>query len=142
MSKKNSETSSENIPPFEPKPEDPNRPMILKKVFAPAIALLITGVLNIILAILILFNAAVGHPTKVGEPPPILFFLAGLVILVVGIMIVSGARKMKNLSSREAAMTASILAMIPCLSCSIPGLPIGIWSLVVLMNNDVKQSFR
>jgi hypothetical protein len=36
----------------------------------------------------------------------------------------------------------SILAAAPCLSpCCLFGLPIGIWSIVVLMNDNVKRSF-
>jgi hypothetical protein len=33
--------------------------------------------------------------------------------------------------------------MIPCFTgcCCIPGLAVGIWSLVVLMNRDVKAAF-
>ena len=40
-------------------------------------------------------------------------------------------------------MTATILAMIPCISpCCLLGLPVGIWSLVVLLDENVKASFR
>lgn len=63
--------------------------------------------------------------------------------LVVGILIIFGALKMKRLESYGLALTGIILAMIPCVSnCCIIGLPIGIWALVVIMSDDVKRAFR
>jgi hypothetical protein len=42
------------------------------------------------------------------------------------------------------AVIASVAAMLPCTvsCCCILGLPVGIWSLVVLMKPEVKQAFR
>ena len=66
-----------------------------------------------------------------------------LVALLVGVIIILGALKMKNLQSYGLAMAASILAMVPCLSACCPiGLPIGIWALIVLNNPEVKAAFR
>ena len=54
-----------------------------------------------------------------------------------------GAISMVRRGSRGLAMTAAILAMVPGLSCCcIAGLPLGIWSLIVLNNPDVKSSFQ
>jgi len=51
--------------------------------------------------------------------------------------------KMKKLENYGLAMTASILAMIPCLSpCCLIGLPIGIWAVVVLSKPEVKSAFH
>jgi hypothetical protein len=50
---------------------------------------------------------------------------------------------MRKLESFGLCMTASILAMIPCLSpCCILGLPFGIWALVVLNKPEVKSAFQ
>lgn len=58
-------------------------------------------------------------------------------------LVIVGALKMKKLESYGLAMTASIVAMLPCLSCGcLLGLPIGIWSLVVLNKPEVKSAFR
>lgn len=62
-----------------------------------------------------------------------LFLPAGIVMLIGGI-------KMRRLKSYGLAMTASILAVIPGVSC-IVGLPFGIWSLVVLLRPEVKAAF-
>jgi predicted PurR-regulated permease PerM len=66
-----------------------------------------------------------------------------VIAIAVGVVVLLGALKMKKLESREWAMTASILAMIPCISpCCIVGLPIGIWALVVLSKPEVKSAFH
>jgi uncharacterized BrkB/YihY/UPF0761 family membrane protein len=63
--------------------------------------------------------------------------------LLVAIFIIYAALKMKDLKHWNLAVVASVLAMIPCISpCCIIGLPIGIWSLVVLMRPDVKAAFK
>jgi hypothetical protein len=61
---------------------------------------------------------------------------------LLGFVIAFGGLKMKNMQSYGLAMTASILAMLPCSCCCIIGLPLGIWSLVVLMKPEVKAAFR
>ena len=52
-----------------------------------------------------------------------------------------GAMQMKQLRNWNIAMGASIAAMLPCSCCCIVGLPIGIWSLIVLMKPEVKSAF-
>jgi hypothetical protein len=69
--------------------------------------------------------------------------LIGFVSLGIGVVVLIGALRMKALRGYALAMTATILAMVPCLSpCCLLGLPIGIWSLVVLLSADVKSAFR
>lgn len=64
-------------------------------------------------------------------------------VAVGALVIIFGGVKMMKLSGRGLAMTASILAMIPCFSsyACILGIPIGIWALSVLSNRDVKAAF-
>ena len=63
--------------------------------------------------------------------------------LVVAVFIIYAALKMKELKQWNLAVEASVLAMIPWISpCCIIGLPIGIWSLVVLMRPDVKAAYK
>jgi hypothetical protein len=50
--------------------------------------------------------------------------------------------KMKALEQWTMAIVASVVAMIPCSCACILGLPIGIWSLVVLLKPEVKAAFR
>lgn len=55
-----------------------------------------------------------------------------------------GALKMKNLQNYGVAMAAAIIACLPCCGpcygCF--SIPLGIWSLIVINQADVKQSFR
>lgn len=53
-----------------------------------------------------------------------------------------GANRMKQLKNYKLAIATSILAMLPCSACCVLGLPVGIWSLVVLCNPDVRAAFH
>jgi hypothetical protein len=127
-----------------------------RRVSGPAIALLVTGILGVPLQLygLVMHLASGGRSTP---PMPMLdpnlqrFFqvmngplglVLGLVGLVMTVLIILGALKMKNLRSYQFAYVMSILAMIPCLSpCCLLGLPFGIWALVVLSKPEIKAQF-
>ena len=126
------------------------------QVAGPAIGLLVVGIFMILSQIAgILFNllgAGMGAVGAVGGSDDAIASLfsgvIGLVFsavwMVFGGVVIFGALKMKALQSYGLAMTAAIVAMLPCTSgwCCLLGLPLGIWALVVLMNNDVKAAFR
>ena len=61
--------------------------------------------------------------------------------LCLGGVILFGAMKMNKLQNYGMAMAGTIAAMLPCTLCCIIGLPLGIWSLVVLMKPEVKAAF-
>src|SRR5690349_13751162 len=73
------------------------------------------------------------------------FGIAALLALVInfvtGILIIIGALQMMRLKSYGGAMMASVLALLPCGPLSLIGIPIGIWSLVVLNREKVKVAF-
>ena len=61
---------------------------------------------------------------------------------IVGVIVLLGAAKMQKLQNYQFALTASIVAMVPCISpCCVFGLPFGIWALVVLNKPEVKSQF-
>ncbi len=70
----------------------------------------------------------------------------GIVMALLGIAIngfvVFGAMKMKNLEGYPLAMAATILCMLPCSCCCVISLPVGVWSLIVLLDANVKAAFR
>ena len=142
-------------------------PDVSGKVSGPAIALMVVAVINIILAILGLlqhilimsgvFDIAemqkqmqdagmeqefidIMTQSMLAQGP--MGIVTNALTLICGIIIFVGAMKMKNLTSYGMAMTASIVSMIPCVSCCCIGLPIGIWSLVILNDMHVKNAFR
>ena len=67
--------------------------------------------------------------------------MSGLFV-VVNIVIILGALKMKNLESKGLAMTAAILSMINIGNCCcLLGLPFGIWALVAMNKPAAKAAF-
>jgi hypothetical protein len=70
--------------------------------------------------------------------PILLSFVASLGM---GLVMIVGAVQMMRLKSYGWAMTASILALLPCSPAGIIGLAMGIWSLVVLSRKDVRSAF-
>jgi serine/threonine protein kinase len=71
-------------------------------------------------------------------------FLFAMVLLLpsVGIIIAWGGWMMKHLQSRGLAVTASILALLPCQPVFVLGPIFGIWSLIVLSRSHVKVAFK
>jgi uncharacterized membrane protein len=69
--------------------------------------------------------------------------VSGIITMLIAALILLGAIKMKKLEAYGWAITASILALVPCISpCCLVGLPIGIWALVVLSKPEVKSAFH
>lgn len=131
------------------------------RVNGPAIGIIVTSIIGIIVAaislILNLLGAGIGAAGMMGalgggvdlEDAGVTFgqmvfsVLQAIAGLVVGLVCLFGANKMRNLESYNLAMAASILIMVPCISpCCVMGLPFGIWSLVVLNDSTVKAAFR
>jgi hypothetical protein len=65
-----------------------------------------------------------------------------LLSLGLGGVVFFGAMKMKNLENYTLAMAASIISVIPCFGCCCIGIPVGIWSLVILNKPEVKAAFQ
>ncbi len=68
--------------------------------------------------------------------------LSAFVGIVLNAVVIFGAMKMKSLESYTLAMVAAIIATLPCSCCCILNTPFGIWSLVVLFDQNVKAAFR
>jgi hypothetical protein len=70
---------------------------------------------------------------------------ASLVVLLVALVQVLGGIRMLQLRSYVLCVIASLVSAIPCVSlsgCCCMGQAVGIWSLVVLLNSDVRSAFR
>lgn len=125
------------------------------QVNGPGIALIVLGAINIVislgrmaLTIAGLGMSALPSGSNDAQKALVAFFgTFGLALLglglIGGLIILFGGIKMRNLQNYGLCMTASILAMIPCLSCCfLIGIPVGIWALVVLSKPEVKNLFR
>jgi hypothetical protein len=122
------------------------------QVGAPAIGLLITAIIGILwqLVSLVLNLLGTGFgalgAAQGGGFGGIFSGVIGLVFnvvwLLMGGVVIFGAMKMQKLQSYGLAMAAAVIAALPCTSpCCLLGLPIGIWAIVVLMNQSVKAAF-
>lgn len=130
----------------------------LDQVNGPAIGLMIVAILGCLAQVASLVwqlgfaavAASQGEGPWRNVPGPWGFMFSGafavvtaIVGILISVVILLGALKMKKLENYSLAMLASILAMIPCLSpCCLLGLPIGIWALVVLSKPEVKTAFH
>jgi hypothetical protein len=142
------------MPPGPPGgPFDPNRASSM--VSGPAIGLIAVGIIGILFQLAsILMNllgagmgvlgAAGGNNEALGSLFSGVIGLAfNALCLVLGGVVIFGATKMKSLQGYGLAMAAAVIALVPCTSpCCVLGLPIGIWALVVLLNQEVKGAFR
>ena len=125
-------------------------------VSGPAIGLIVTGALGIVLKALgLVFNlAGINFMPPSAEMTPemlrVMHFFSGPVAIASGVVglalslfVLYGALKMQKLSGYGLSLAAAIVALIPCFSpCCLLGLPIGIWALVVLNKPEVKSQFR
>jgi hypothetical protein len=134
----------------------PNRAVAAAKVNAPAIGLMVTAGIGILAQLISIVMNVLGTGMNMasmagdaGTPDAVAAMMGGtlgvissIMGILIGGLILFGAMKMRQLNNWGLALAASILAMIPCLSpCCCLGLPIGIWALVVLLDNNVKASF-
>jgi len=132
--------------------DDPGTDLSAKAIVnGPSIGLMATagigGALQLLGLVLNVFNVGMG--TVAGRDAPFASILNGgigilsnIIGLIMSVVVFLGATKMRNLQSYSFAMAASIIAMIPCISpCCVPGLPLGIWALVVLLKPEVKIAF-
>jgi hypothetical protein len=134
----------------------PNRGLAMQKVNGPAIGMMVTGGLgaawSLLSVVLNLLGASVNMASLAGQSGGSSDALAtmtsgalGVVFALLGLAIngavIFGAMKMRALQSYPLALTAAILSCLPCIPCCCVSLPIGIWALVVLFDNNVKTSF-
>ena len=131
-----------------------SRADVSSKISAPAIALIVISSLNLLI-VLLQFVAMFADLAVPGHNPnrglrgadvivP-MAFMGGfiLIMLLKEVFVIFGAVQMKSMQSYSMAMTATILTLIPCNSmCCLVQLPLGIWALVTLLDNDVKDAFR
>jgi predicted Zn finger-like uncharacterized protein len=124
-------------------------------VLPPAICLLVVGILGLAVTLFNVVFALTAPPPHIDPPGAAVLQKiqessrgpAAAVIqaafAVVNLVIILSAIQMMRRQTYGLAMAGSILAMINIgTCCCILGLPVGIWSVIVLCLEDVKESFR
>jgi hypothetical protein len=147
-------TSTGPAPAYPATPVGFDRSSALQKVAGPAVGLMVTAGLGLLVAlagvIMNLTGATWAGMSGNPEAQKIAQMFGGTVGVIgnllgiaVSAFLFFGAYKMKKLENYGLALATSIVAMIPCISpCCLIGLPIGIWALVVLTKPDVKTNFQ
>ena len=145
-----SATAAAAVPPPLPTPPPVQQPVPARvnlqearaQVRGPAIALLITGIIDCAIfglgALAWVLSEAMMIPLSSGLR---MLLPASVGALVIGVVMIIGALKMMRLESYRWAMRATILALLPCTPASLLGLAAGIWSLVVLNRRGVAAAF-
>jgi len=131
------------------------KPFNSTKVVAPGIALIVVGVLGLLLSIFSVGIAVLGtppapDPTKTPFEnsfqrgrygPTAAVIQSGFIIL--NSVIIAGGIAMVRVKTWGLALTSTIIAMVNFGNCCcIIGLPVGIWSIVILFQEDVKRAFN
>lgn len=120
------------------------------RVIAPAVGLIAVAVLEIEILAITVVGALAGFAERGGPGPagvpaflgPALVLALAVLGVVLSVVVIAGAMKMKNLESRGFAIAAAVVAMLPLFwPCFLLGLPLGIWALVVLCDPQVKPLF-
>jgi len=131
------------------------RDAVKNKVVPPAIFLIVVGVIGVVVTA---FNAIFALTSAPPEIPPdapeclkqmqqgsVGVFPAVIqsIFVLVNLLIIVGAAQMLTFKSRTMGIVSSIAAMVNLgACCCILGIPAGIWSLIVLMNPEVKRAFE
>jgi hypothetical protein len=119
----------------------------------PGTALLVIGILAILLGLFGgLIHSVAAIQGRQGQPNPL--FPRGPVLppaiqavsifldaFIYGGCLIAGSICMLRRRAYAMAMTATIVAMLPCNCCCLFGLPFGIWGLVTLTRPEVKDAF-
>ncbi|OJH37781.1 hypothetical protein [Cystobacter ferrugineus] len=145
----------ENLPGS---PGPGSRAAALEQVNVPAILLMVTAGLGVLVSLIGLAQAVMGLnrvPPELLDDPNIAQYrsliqavqgfggFSNVIVLLLSGLTFYGALKMKNLENFGLAMAASIIAILPCFGpCCCLGIPVGIWSLVVINKPEVKAAFR
>jgi hypothetical protein len=146
--------------------QNDGRAAALRRVKAPAVALTVTAVLNLILSLWDLVKTVIfpqnlqqynsvlqqlNNPQLQESFQKLLHLMTSRPLSIAGdlfglamtVLILMGALKMQSLRSYEFSITAAILSMVPCVTpCCLIGLPFGIWALIVLRMPEVKSQFH
>ena len=128
--------------PMGPSPQD--------RVGTPGTLLLVHGILTILIAGFSLLSRVLGFgmmaATDSGGYAQYTSGAMGIVfnIIYIGVggLIIYASGLMKQLRNHGLCVGAAVLSVIPCTSCCLSGIPIGIWCLVVLLDANVKAAFR
>ena len=114
----------------------------ISSVAGPAIVLIVLGFLELAASLFLLFLfMVIPGRNQEDKEVRIVFMVIGLVGIFWGGLLTTGAFMMKTMKSYTFAMIASIMALVP-FPCGIFNVGIGIWSIIVMSDANVKRVFE
>lgn len=122
----------------------PTREDALGKVKAPAIILMIYGVLLCLTALGCFLGAVLtqtSHRQDDRIAGLIIFGVGGLISLVLGALTVFAGQRLMVLKNYAYVMTIVILTMVFAVLTCVPAVLVAIWPLIVLVDRQVKDAF-
>jgi hypothetical protein len=142
-------TNSPNSPPTGAPAVNP-----LEAVSAPGILLIVAGAIGALMGLVNIFSTGSSRALAQFVKDPELAeklsrsqgasgIIGGIVVIGLSAVVIYGAIQMRQLKNWGLSMAASIIALLPCISCGCCiGLPVGIWALVILNKPEVKAAFK
>ena len=122
--------------------------LVRRQLKAPAIGLRVAGIVNLLatLSIVLIHVSTQIARNRAGLPgglsiATMMFFVIALCSLVLGIVLLIGSARMRDLQSYPAALSAAIVAILPFAPGFLISLPFGIWALIALSSQDVRTTF-
>lgn len=119
------------------------------RVSAPAVGLIATGAVGIALTLLWMLLIGIFGVAILADPdarqalPGVGIWMAyGVLNLALSALVTYAGWQMRQLRGWTLSMAGAIVAMLPCSGCCLLGLPIGIWAVVVLIDQEVKRAFE
>jgi hypothetical protein len=140
----------------------------MARVQAPATALMVVGAMSFVITVLSIMLVTAGGGSYQIQPPDTadtsvsttptpapsterysddisreIAVLLGAVIVRLGLdaLIMVAGYRMRLLRNWSLSMAGAVVALLPLSLCVFIGLPVGIWAIVVLVNQDVKRRF-
>ncbi len=129
--------------------QDDGTKAVRDRVWIPAVGLLVAGGINCLAVVGLVLAALSSVLAKSFSGQLARFeFLPGaaravVVVVTIGyaVLVVLGGWNLMQLRSRRLALWGSVLALFPFSAGSVVGLPMGIWALIVMRNEQVKAAF-
>ena len=128
---------------------------VKRRLQLPASGLIVVGALNAMSGVVLILGrlaSFVNGPERVftndarrlGYLTASIFFpLVSLISIIAAPVIIYGGIQILKARGYSIALLAALLALIPLSSvCCIPGIPIGMWALMVLRDREVKATFE
>ena len=116
-------------------------PLARGRLRVPSIGLLVAGVLNLLTTLSIVVLAVSLSGSDELSVRTIVFAVIAFSSLVLGILLLIGSARMRDLQAYPIALSAAVAAILPFAPGFLISLPFGVWALLVLSRRDVRLSF-